>query len=323
MTAVLSLPAVTSVVPSMAFTSCRDRWECHRGIIGPMCRLSVAMRCTHFRAYIPTANRKCDIVDVSQRRGSLSDRWAGKTFGGFNHKFYEKVFELILRMKGNFIWPAMWGSAFYDDDPENGPTADRMGVMVGLSHHEPMSRSQAEWHRTDGSKVWDYTKNKEKLQEFWAGGVRRNRNTEDVVTVGMRGDGDEAMSDETNVELLQRIVDDQRAIIARERKCKAEDVPQVWALYKEVQDYYRHGMRVPDDVTLLLCDNNWGSLRMLPSPDEPKRKGGYGIYYHYDYVGGPRCYRWMNVSQIQRVWADMNMAYENGVDRLWMSMLAI
>lgn len=243
--------------------------------------------------------------------------WAGKTFGGFNHKFYEKVFELILRMKGNFIWPAMWGSAFYDDDPENGPTADRMGVMVGLSHHEPMSRSQAEWHRTDGSKVWDYTKNKEKLQEFWAGGVRRNRNTEDVVTVGMRGDGDEAMSDETNVELLQRIVDDQRAIIARERKCKAEDVPQVWALYKEVQDYYRHGMRVPDDVTLLLCDNNWGSLRMLPSPDEPKRKGGYGIYYHYDYVGGPRCYRWMNVSQIQRVWADMNMAYENGVDRLW------
>lgn len=243
--------------------------------------------------------------------------WAGKTFGGFNHKFYEKVFELILRMKGNFIWPAMWGSAFYDDDPENGPTADRMGVMVGLSHHEPMSCSQAEWHRTEGSKVWDYTKNKEKLQDFWAGGVRRNRNTEDVVTVGMRGDGDEAMSEDTNVELLQRIVDDQRAIIARERKCKAEEVPQVWALYKEVQDYYHNGMRVPDDVTLLLCDNNWGSLRMLPSPDEPKRKGGYGIYYHYDYVGGPRCYRWLNVSQIQRVWADMNMAYENGADRLW------
>lgn len=243
--------------------------------------------------------------------------WAGMTFGGFNHRFYEKVFELILRMKGNFIWPAMWGSAFYDDDPENGPTADKMGVMVGLSHHEPMSRSQAEWHRTDGSKVWDYNKNKEKLQEFWAGGVRRNKNTEDVVTVGMRGDGDEAMSEDTNVELLQNIVADQRAIIARERKCKADEVPQVWALYKEVQDYYRKGMRVPDDVTLLLCDNNWGSLRMLPSPDEPKRKGGYGIYYHYDYVGGPRCYRWLNVSQIQRVWADMNMAYENGVDRLW------
>lgn len=259
--------------------------------------------------------------------------WATSTFGGFNHNFYSKLFELILRLKGNFVWPAMWNSAFYADDALNGTTADDMGVIVGTSHHEPMCRSQKEWHnhsdnpsqesqeveaRKDKDKYkWDYTTNAANLNKFWAGGVKRNENTEDLITVGMRGDGDMPMSEEQNVEQLQNIISNQRRIITEERGKKAEDVPQVWALYKEVQDYYNKGMRVPDDITLLLCDNNWGSLRMLPSLEDSKRSGGYGIYYHYDYVGGPRSYRWLNVSQIQRVWSDMNMAYENGVDRLW------
>lgn len=287
----------------------------------------------HYWADVPVARHD----DIYIRSGSFTDGepavryralflndeapclsgWAGRTFGGFNSKFYRRVFQLVLRLKGNMIWPAMWGSAMYADDPLTAPLADSMGVCIGTSHHEPMSRSQAEWHRTTGDKTWDYNRNGEKLREFWAGGVRRNKGTDDLVTVGMRGDGDEAMGDGTNIELMQRIVADQREIIARERGCKPEEVPQVWALYKEVQDYYHKGMRVPDDITLLLCDNNWGSLRMLPDPKAPKRDGGYGIYYHFDYVGGPRCYRWLNVSQIQRVWTDMNMAYENGVNRLW------
>lgn len=277
----------------------------------------------HDNIYIRSGNHTDGEPAVRYRALFLNDEapclsgWAGKTFGGFNSKFYRRVFQLVLRLKGNMIWPAMWGSAMYADDPLTGPLADSMGVCIGTSHHEPMSRSQAEWHRTQGDKTWDYNRNKAKLQEFWAGGVRRNKGTDDLVTVGMRGDGDEAMGDGTNIKLMQQIVADQREIIARERECKPEDVPQVWALYKEVQDYYHKGMRVPDDITLLLCDNNWGSLRMLPDPKEPKRGGGYGMYYHFDYVGGPRCYRWLNVSQIQRIWTDMNMAYENGVDRLW------
>jgi hypothetical protein len=259
--------------------------------------------------------------------------WAKLKFGGFNHQFYSRLFELILRMKGNFMWPAMWNNAFYADDALNGPTADKMGIIVGTSHHEPMCRSQKEWHnhtdnpnqesqemksRQDQNEYkWDYTVNAANLNKFWAGGVRRNKNTEDIVTVGMRGDGDMPMSEDQNVEQLQSIIENQRKIISKERGVNAKDVPQVWALYKEVQNYYNKGMQVPDDITLLLCDNNWGSLRMLPPLHSPKRSGGFGIYYHYDYVGGPRSYRWLNVSQIQRVWSDMNMAYENGVDRLW------
>jgi len=259
--------------------------------------------------------------------------WAKLKFGNFNHEFYSKVFELILRLKGNYMWPAMWNSAFYADDPLNGTTADDMGVIIGTSHHEPMCRSQKEWHNhsDDPSKEaqdiqsrrdkneykWDYSVNAENLREFWAGGVRRNKSTEDLITIGMRGDGDMPMSESSNINLLQSIITDQRRIISEERGVSADKVPQVWALYKEVQDYYNKGMRVPNDITLLLCDNNWGSIRMLPPLDSAKRKGGYGIYYHYDYVGGPRSYRWLNVSQIQRVWSDMNMAYENGVDRLW------
>src|SRR5574344_881928 len=259
--------------------------------------------------------------------------WAKVRFGDFNHEFYSKLFELILRLKGNYMWPAMWNSAFYADDPLNGPTADDMGVIIGTSHHEPMSRAQKEWHnhsddpskeaqdfqsrRDNNEYKWDYTVNAKNLQKFWAGGVRRNKNTEDLITIGMRGDGDMPMSNGTNITLLQQIVNDQRKIIEEQRGKKASEVPQVWALYKEVQNYYNEGMKVPDDITLLLCDNNWGSIRLLPDLNTAPRKGGYGIYYHYDYVGGPRSYRWLNVSQIQRVWSDMNMAYENGVDKLW------
>ena len=140
---------------------------------------------------------------------------------------------------------------------------------------------------------------------------------ESVVTIGMRGDGDEPMSEGTAIELSERIVADQREIISEVTGKPAEETPQVWALYKEVQDYYDQGMRVPDDVTLLLADDNWGNIRKLPNPEEEPREGGYGIYYHFDYVGCPRNYKWLNPTQISRVWEQMNLAYEYGADRLW------
>lgn len=242
--------------------------------------------------------------------------WVRETFGGFNHKFYAKVFELILRQRGNFLWPAMWGKAFYDDDPENGRLADELGIVVSTSHHEPLGKAHVEWDRY-GSGAWDYSKNPKVLTDFWTKGMERMKDYETVVTVGMRGDGDEAMTEGTNIALLEKIVKDQRKIISKVTGKKAEETPQVWALYKEVQDYYDRGMRVPDDVTLLLCDDNWGNVRKLPDLNAPPHPGGFGMYYHFDYVGGPRNYKWINVSQIQRVWEQMNLTYSHGVDRIW------
>jgi hypothetical protein len=242
--------------------------------------------------------------------------WCAEKFGGVNAKMYEHMFELILRLKGNFLWPAMWGNAFYDDDPQNGALADEMGVVVGTSHHEPMGRAHDEWRRY-GKGAWDYDKNPKELQAFWRGGMERMKNFETVVTVGMRGDGDEPMSEGANIALLQRIVKAQRDIIAKVTGKKPEEHPQAWALYKEVQDYYDKGMRVPDDVTLLLCDDNWGNVRKLPNAGAPKRKGGYGMYYHFDYVGAPRNYKWLNVTQNERTYEQMTLAYRHGVDRIW------
>lgn len=242
--------------------------------------------------------------------------WVGDTFGGFNSKFYETVFELVLRLKGNFMWPAMWNSAFYDDDPMNGPLADEMGIVMGTSHHEPMGQAQKDWKRR-GTGEWNYTTNGAVLRDFWQKGMERCKDWEAVITLAMRGDGDEPMSEDANISLLQNIVKDQRKIIEKVTGKKAKETPQVWALYKEVQDYYDKGMRVPDDVTLLLCDDNWGNVRKLPDLKAKPRKGGYGMYYHFDYVGAPRNTKWINITQIQRTWEQMMLTYEYGVRELW------
>ncbi len=242
--------------------------------------------------------------------------WANENFGGFNHEFYKHVFELILRLKGNFLWPAMWGSAFYDDDTLSPKLADEYGVVIGTSHHEPLMRAHDEWRRY-GSGPWNYEKNPENLQKFWRESIRERKDYEAIITIGMRGDGDEAMTEGTAIALLEKIIADQREILKEETGKDPSEIPQVWALYKEVQDYYDEGMRVPDDVTLLLCDDNWGNVRRLPKPDAPKRSGGYGMYYHYDFVGGPVSYRWLNVNPISRTWEQMHLTYEHGVDRIW------
>lgn len=242
--------------------------------------------------------------------------WTKEKFGGFNHKFYEKVFELILRLKGNYLWPAMWGNAFYYDDSLNIRSADEYGIVIGTSHHEPLMRAHEEWKYYGKGQKWNYDSTDAGLKEFWKGGMQRAWN-EKIVTVGMRGDGDAPMSRETATGLLERIVQDQRQIIEQVTGKPASETPQLWALYKEVQDYYDKGMRVPDDVTLLLCDDNWGNIRKLPKLSEPKRKGGYGIYYHFDYVGGPRNYKWLNTNPLPRIWEQMHMAYEYNIRQIW------
>lgn len=244
--------------------------------------------------------------------------WAVEKFGGFNHHFYEKVFELILRHKANYLWPAMWKpSVFATDDPDNLRLADEYGIVISTTHHEPMMRYHEEWGRSKGG-AWNYETNREKLRTFWREGIERMGDYESVVSLGMRGDGDAAMSEETAIDLMKTIIADQRAIIAEVTKKPAAETPQVWALYKEMQDYYDKGMRIDEDVLLLFCDDNWGNIRILPKKEDLDHKGGYGIYYHFDFVGGPVSYRWINVTQIERVWEQMNLAYQWGVQDLWL-----
>lgn len=247
--------------------------------------------------------------------------WYAKTYGntgpGFNSQFYVRVFELILRLKGNYMWPAMWGKSFNADDPENPRLADEYGVVMGTSHHEPMTRSEQEWYDAGHTaEEWRYDTNGATLRSFWEGGIERMGERETLVTVGMRGSGD-IPNPSAGIPLLEQVVSDQREILGRVTGKDVATVPQVWTLYKEVQTYYDEGMAVPDDVTLIFADDNWGNVRRLPPRNAAPRQGGYGVYYHYDYVGGPRSYRWLNTNPIPRVWEQMRRSYELGARQVW------
>ena len=258
--------------------------------------------------------------------------WVKNTFGTNygGHEFYARVFELILRLRGNYLWPAMWSWTFYGDDPLNSPTASDMGVMMGTSHHEPMARNHQEWarHRKEYGE-WNYVTNQKVIDDFFREGVRRSKDNEDIITIGMRGDGDTAMGakeghddefvpdDDATIKLLEKIMKNQRDIIAKETGRPAKERTQLWALYKEVQRYYDKGLKVPDDVIILLCDDNWGDIRRLPTAEERKHKGGFGMYYHVDYVGAPRNSKWINVTPIQHIWDQLTLTYQYGVDKLW------
>ena len=242
--------------------------------------------------------------------------WTQEKFGGMNSKFYTHVFELLLRLKANYLWPAMWNNAFAEDDPRNPELADEYGIVMGTSHEEPMMRAEKEWTR-GGHGPWDYTENGKEIADFWRAGMERNKRYEQIVTLGMRGINDTAMSASASTTTLEHIVADQRAILKATVNPDLTKIPQVWALYKEVQGYYEKGMRVPEDVTLLWSDDNWGNLRRLPTPEERKRSGGSGVYYHFDYVGGPRSYKWLNTIPITKIQEQMNLAVQYGADRIW------
>lgn len=251
--------------------------------------------------------------------------WTAEKFGGMNSEFYTKVFELLLRLRANYLWPAMWNNAFNEDDHKNGPLADEYGIVMGTSHHEPMNRAHREWtSRRPGNGEWNYVTNRPAVQEFFREGAKRSKDRELLVTMGMRGDGDVALEGtggiQSDVKLLETIIADQRRILQEETGKPIEDIPQVWVLFTEVQKYYDAGLQVPDDVTLMFADDNVGYIRRLPTPQErASRTGGFGVYHHMDMNGGPYSYKWINTNPFPKIWEQMNLALEYGADRIWIS----
>ncbi|KAL7415468.1 hypothetical protein BDY24DRAFT_383043 [Mrakia frigida] len=238
----------------------------------------------------------------------------------FQHEFYEAVFELILRLRANMFWPAMWSAKFAVDDPLNQFLADDYGVIYSTSHQEPMARNTPEWGAY-GNGVWNYTINKPFLNNFWTEGIERAKPFETIVTVGMRGDGDLPLPG-ANIQIIQDIIVDQREIISNVTGNNASEVPQIWCLYKEVQGYWdspagETKLEAADDITLLWTDDNWGNIRRVPTAGENQRSGGAGMYYHFDYVGDPRNYKWLNTNNIAKVYEQLSLALEFGADRLW------
>lgn len=241
----------------------------------------------------------------------------------YGREFYSHLFELLLRTKGNYLWPAMWSNAFNEDDPENAPTADLYGIVMGTSHQEPMIRAQQEWDRLPRTTTfgnWNYATHPEALEKFWRDGLERNKNYESLITMGLRGRNDTEMVRGTQeaIDLLNKIIPAQRKLIAETINPDPSKVPQMWCLYKEVQDYYETGgLNPPDDISLLWAEDNNGNVRRLPTAKERQRSGGAGIYYHFDYHGGPTDYRWVNTSPIPRIWDQMSWAKQYGADRIW------
>ncbi|MGI4740878.1 MAG: glycosyl hydrolase 115 family protein [Janthinobacterium lividum] len=231
--------------------------------------------------------------------------WAKEKFGGLNAKMYAQVFELILRLKGNCLWPATGGNAFADDDPANPELADTYGIVLGTAPQEPMLRAQP----AAGRGPWNYQTNAPALQDYWRQGIRRMGRHESIVTLGLPG---------SPPALLEKVVADQRHLLAEETHRPAEQTPQLWAPEQAGPNDYNQGRRLPDDVTLLLTDDNWGNLRQLPRLADQPRRGGYGIYYHFAYVGEPRSYQWLNTSPLPRIWEQLHLAHAYGANQIWL-----
>ncbi|KAI0169935.1 glycoside hydrolase family 115 protein [Hypoxylon sp. FL1284] len=244
---------------------------------------------------------------------------------GYNADFYSNVFELLLRLRANYLWPALWGTMFEIDDPASQPLADAWEIVLGSSHTEPMMRAQNEFgtfYTNEGLGPWAYNLNNKTIDEYFVYGAQRAkpyaRNS--LWTMGMRGTGDtaiEGLGVEFIVEMLETLVGNQRAIIEDVLEVKATEVPQLWCLYKEVMSYILEGLTIPEDITLLWADDNWGNVRRVPVGNETSRSGGAGIYYHFDYVGDTRNYKWVNTIQLEKTAEQMQLAYDYGADRIW------
>ncbi|KAG6139325.1 hypothetical protein E4U38_008320 [Claviceps purpurea] len=251
------------------------------------------------------------------------DSWVHEKFGPtFDSNFYQYVFELLLRLKANFLWPAMWrgypypGRSFFVDDPKNQAMADSYGIVVGTSHHEPMQRAMNEWSTTEPENTWNWETNRAKVTEYFKRGAERARPYESYMTMGMRAEGDNPISGSDPKKILTEILKVQREII-KDNYGSEDGVLQLMALYNEVQTYYDNGLQIPDDVTLLFADDNFSSLRRLPNKEEKLRRGGSGYYYHFQYTGYPRCYRWMNSNVLGKAWHQLRLAHAEGANRIW------
>ncbi len=263
--------------------------------------------------------------------------WTMEKNGGFNAVCYQRVFELLLRLKGNYLWPAMWSASFPLDGPglANEELADEYGVVISFSHHEPCMRASEEWDKVKGPDTkygceWNYYTNREGLLNYWEDGLKRSGKFDNIITIGMRGERDTSMlgPDATlsqNIELLHDIIREQRKLIAANVNPNLAKVPQMLALYKEVEAYFYGnedvrgliGWEELEDVILLLCEDNYGNMRTLPDEAMRRHRGGYGMYYHFDYHGGPISYEWVNSTPLAKIWEQMTQAYEYGVRELW------
>ena len=263
--------------------------------------------------------------------------WTFKHYEGFTSDMYDHVFELLLRLKGNYLWPAMWTSCFPLDGPgdANEELADIYGVVMGASHHEPCLRASEEWDKVRGHESiygddWNYYKNKDGLLKYWEDALIRSGKYEKIITIGMRGERDSSMlgdnsSLKENIDLLKDIIKNQRELIKKHVNPDINSVPQVLALYKEVEEYFYGGENAEglkewselDGVTCMLCEDNFGFMRTLPTEEIRNRKGGFGMYYHFDYHGGPVSYEWMPSTSFERTWEQMSMAYDYGIKDIW------
>lgn len=261
--------------------------------------------------------------------------WSYDHFGGINAKVYEQVFEFLLRLKGNYLWPAMWNSSFPIDGPggANEELADIYGVVMGYSHHEPCLRASEEWDKVRGPETeygneWNFYTNEQGLLRYWEDALKRSGKYENLITIGMRGERDSSMlgdqaTVEENVNLLKDIIRKQKALI-REHVHR-EEAPMLLALYKEVEAYFYGDDQVKglkdwdelDDVICMLCEDNFGHMRTLPTPEVRNRRGGWGMYYHFDYHGGPISYEWVDSTPMAKTWEQMCMAYEYGIRDVW------
>ncbi len=263
--------------------------------------------------------------------------WTTEKFGGWTAEMYDHVYELLLRLKGNYLWPAMWSSSFTLDGPgeANMELADIYGVVFCFSHHEPCLRSSEEWDKVKGDdsiygKEWNYYLNKDGLLNYWRDGLKRGGKYENYITIGMRGERDSSMLGEDatiaeNVELLKDIIKNQNELIKKYVNPDLSKTKRMLALYKEVEAYFYgdesyEGLKNFDeleDVTFLLCEDNFGNMRTLPTKDIVNHKGGFGMYYHFDYHGGPVSYEWVNSTPLVKIWEQMSMAYEFGIREIW------
>lgn len=264
--------------------------------------------------------------------------WTMNHFGGFTADMYDHVFELLLRLKGNYLWPAMWSSSFALDGPdeESARLADEYGVIIGSSHHEPCMRASEEWDRYKGENTpyhtaWDYTINKEGLLKYWEDGLKRSGKYESIITMGMRGERDSTMqgtnSLQENIEILKDIITCQQQLVERyARSENGEKRPELLAIYKEVEQYFEGNENVVGlrdweglkDIILMYCEDNYGNMRTLPDEQIRGHKAGFGMYYHLDYHGSPVSYEWINTTPLTKIWEQMTEAYEYGIREVWM-----
>ncbi len=263
--------------------------------------------------------------------------WTFEHFGGFTAEMYDHVFELLLRLKGNYLWPAMWTSNFSLDGPglANAELADEYGVVMSNSHHEPCLRHSEEWDLVKGEdtpygNAWNFDKNKEGLTNYWRGGLERNGKFENIITMGMRGERDSEVLGATatlkdNIDYIKEVVTTQNQLIKETISEDLDSVPRMIAIYKEVEKYFHGDENAEglkhwdglDGITCMLCEDNFGNLRTLPEEWHRDRKGGWGMYYHFDYHGDPISYEWINSTHIARTCEQMSQAYDYGIREIW------